>query len=116
MLDLKKYDIGFVRRWLNDVYTGKTQQTIDSVNMAKCHAREETVMLNSDLVGNGDCDLVAYSLKSFSLRDIESPDDRDSRSFCDESGNLHKNLPTLNSKKSKKNKKTQKDVSSGIKR
>ena len=96
VLDLH-HDINIVQRWLSAVYTGKTHATFDSFTSRSRYNHEG----GCDLA-NGDSELDALLMRSFSLRDIENPDIRGTNIFCDENGTVHESIP--NARKSKRKK------------
>ena len=99
VLDLKQHDMNMVQSWLADVYTGKGQEMLGSSSFKSCRKEEEFYDL-----ANSDYELDALSMHSFSLRDIDIPDYRGARSFCDENGAVHENFPIGRKTKRKKEK------------
>ena len=88
-----------VQNWLTDIYTGKAQKMIGSSSCKSWHKVEEFYDL-----ADSDYELDALAMHSFSLRDIDSPDYRGARSFCDENGDVRENLPTARKIKRKREK------------
>lgn len=103
VLNLENDDIKSVKQWLVDVYIGNTDKMFDSSKVdLKPHRNENDVKHSS-------CEYrsATFGIKSFALRDIESPDHHGCQGFCDGDGNVHENLPKSHIRKSKKKKENQ---------
>ncbi len=100
LLDLKNRDMELVKKWLCDVYTGKSSSLLEI-----CIGKEERANGHS----NEQTDLTE-AMRQFSLRDLESPDCMDSGISLDGSGELTENISRAPSKRGSKNKKKKEAV------
>ena len=107
-MDLKNITQDAAERWLSDVYTGKTSDIIQQSTVT-------STKLNNMNGHHQEDDFLVSNMKSFCIRDLDSPDCLDSRTFCDENGTVVERISTKAIKRNKKKKSSVKDKSLGEK-
>ena len=104
VMNLKNITQDAVEKWLSDVYMGKTSDIIQQSTVT-------TTKLNNMNGNQQEDDFLVSNMKSFCIRDLDSPDCLDSRTFCDENGTVVERISTKAIKRNKKKKNSMKEKS-----